>query len=286
MTEGQSPTVRRRQLGMELRRLREHANVSAIEAGERIGRSDSTISRFETGRVTIRQKVLVQLLDLYGAADEETQAVLDLAREASKRGWWHAHGDAVPPWFEVFIGLEAEAASIQTYQPQLVPGLLQTEAYARAVIETDHPGMPDEEIDRLVALRLARQKLLTRSNPPQLWAVMSEAALRHAIGGPAAMQEQLLKLRDTRRLACVTLQVLPFAAGAHPGMLGPFHLLEFPPPSEARVSYVEYLTGSMYLEKPEEVRRYRLVFDHLRAAALPPNESIALISAVIEEMTS
>ncbi|MER6825350.1 helix-turn-helix transcriptional regulator [Streptosporangium sp. NPDC000563] len=286
MTEGQSPTVRRRQLGMELRRLRERANVSAIEAGERIGRSDSTISRFETGRVTIRQKVLAQLLDLYGAADDETQAVLDLAREASKRGWWHIHGDAVPSWFEVFIGLEAEATSIQTYQPQLVPGLLQTEAYARAVIETDHPEMSEEEIDRLVTLRLARQKLLNRSNPPELWAVMSEAALRHAIGGPATMREQLLKLRDTRRLSCINLQVLPFAGGAHPGMLGPFHLLEFPPTSETRVAYVEYLTGSIYLEKPEEVRRYRLIFDHLRAAALPPNKSIALMSAVIEETTS
>ncbi|MER5624705.1 helix-turn-helix transcriptional regulator [Streptosporangium sp. NPDC002544] len=286
MTEGQSPTVRRRQLGMELRRLRERANVPAIEAGEHIGRSDSTISRFETGRVTIRQKVLVQLLDLYKAADDETQAVLDLAREASKRGWWHAHGDAVPPWFEVFIGLEAEATSIQTYQPQLIPGLLQTEAYARAVIEADHPGMPEAEIDRLVALRLVRQKLLTRSSPPELWAVMSEAALRHAIGGPATMREQLLSLRDARRLTGVTLQVLPFAGGAHPGMLGPFHLLEFPQPSETHVAYVEYLTGSMYLEKPEEVRRYRLIFDHIRAAALPPNESVALMSAVIEEMTS
>ncbi|MFI6506038.1 helix-turn-helix domain-containing protein [Streptosporangium sp. NPDC050855] len=258
MTDVQSPTVRRRQLGMELRRLRERANVSAIEAGERIGRSDSTISRFETGRVTIRQKVLVQLLDLYNATGDEAQAVLDLAREAGKRGWWHAHGDAVPPWFEIFIGLEAEAASIQTYQPQLVPGILQTEAYARAVIEADRPGTPPQEIDRLVDLRMARQKLLTRSNPPELWAVMSEAVLRHVVGSSAIMREQLLRLYDARHLAGVTLQILPFAGGAHPGMLGPFHLLEFPRPSDTHVAYVEYLMGSMYLEKPEEVRRYRL----------------------------
>ncbi|GAA3081259.1 DUF5753 domain-containing protein [Streptosporangium carneum] len=192
----------------------------------------------------------------------------------------------MPPWFQVFIGLEAEAASIQTYQPQLVPGLLQSEAYARAVIETDQPGISDEEIDRLVGLRLARQRILTRPNPPALWAVMSEAALRNTIGGSSIMREQLLKLCDTRRLGEVTLQILPFTRGAHPGMLGPFHLLEFPRPSDIDVAYVEYLTGSIYLEKTEEVRRYRLVFDHLRAAALPPNESLALIGAVIEEMTS
>lgn len=283
MTQGQSPTVRRRQLGAELRRLRERAGIAAVDAGEHIGRSDSTISRFENGRVTIRQKILVRLLKLYGASEQETEALLALNRDANKRGWWHAYGDVMPPWFDVFVGLEAEAACIQTYQPQVVPGLLQTEDYARAMIEAGPSRLPDAEIDRLVALRLERQRLLTRPTPPELWVVLSEAVLRRAIGGPAVMREQLRRLREACRLPTVTLQVLPFRDGAHPGMLGPFHLLEFPEHTDTRVVYVEYLTGSLYLEKPEEVRRYTVVFDHLRAAALSPSQSAALIDAAAEE---
>ncbi|WP_239328943.1 helix-turn-helix transcriptional regulator [Frankia sp. CiP3] len=285
MGTNSGPTVRRRRLGAELRQLREEAGVSVDQACELLRCSISKISRMENGRVPVRTRDVHDLLQLYGVTDEtKREAFLALARESRKRGWWHTYHDVVPPWFEIYIGLEGDASSISVYEAQLVHGLLQTAEYARHVIRANNPEIVEEDLERRVALRLDRQSRLTHDNPPRLWVVLDEAVLHRPVGGTAVMRAQLEYLIKRAKLPNVTLQVVPFVAGAHAGMGSTFAILGFPDPTDHDVVYIEEATGSLYLERAAEIRHYRLKTDYLLAAALRPDQSLEMIARVTEEM--
>src|SRR5699024_10091651 len=276
MARGQCPTVRRRRLAAEQRRLREAADLTIDEVGDKLECSASKISRIETGHVGVTPRDARDLLVLYGVSGEEQEALVQLSREARKRSWWHAYNEV---FTGAFVGLEADASSLRAFQALLVPGLTQTEQYARAVIRAMRPGAGEAEIERRVEGRMARQHLLTDPHPPDYWAIMDEAVLHRTVGGPTVMIEQLAQLRDLAELPHVNLQVVPFGGGAHPGMEGPFLILGFPEQADTDVVYVDGTSSGVYLEMPEDVRRYSLMFDHLRAAALKPDDSVDLIAA-------
>jgi transcriptional regulator with XRE-family HTH domain len=283
----QGPTVRRRRLGMELRKLREQADMTGEEVCEKADWSTSKLSRIETGRVSVLPADVEFLLTIYGAGGEEAQQLAEFAARSSERGWWHRYNDVLPEWFEVYLGLEAEAAVIFTYQAEVVPGLLQTEEYASALMAAAVAPDTPEEIERRVALRTARQARLTAAEDPlRLHAVINEAVLRRLMGGPGVMRGQLRRLLDAAALPTVTVQVLPFSAGAHPSTTGGFNVLEFTEPTDPRMVYVEGLTSSVYLEKPREVGRYRLAFDRMTAAALSPEDSVMSIAGAVEEFST
>ncbi|PRX51165.1 helix-turn-helix protein [Prauserella shujinwangii] len=275
MTRGHGPTVRRRRLASELRRLREAAELTIDEVGEKLECSASKISRIETGHVGVTPRDARDMLELYGITGDEQEALVQLAREARKRGWWQAYNEV---FTGAFVGLEADASSLRAFQALLVPGLLQTERYARAVIRAMRPDAPEAEVERRVAARMARQQLLADPSPPEYWAVIDEAVVHRVVGGADVMAEQLARLVEVGQLPHVTIQVVPFGAGAHPGMEGPFLILGFPEQIDPDVVYVDSTTSGLYLEMAADVRRYSLMFDHLRAAALKPDDSIHLIA--------
>lgn len=283
MTRGKGPTVRRRRLSGELRRLRELADLTIDEVGEKLECSASKISRIETGRVGVTPRDVRDMLELYGVTGDEREAFVQLAREARQRGWWHAYGEV---FTGAFVGLEADASSLRLFQALLVPGLLQTERYAREVIRALRPDADEAEVRRRVTGRLARQRLLTEPSPPEYWAVIDESVLRREVGGPDVMAEQLRHIATMAALPYVTIQVVPFSAGPHAGLDGPFLILGFPEPADPDVVYVDSTTDGVYLESPADVRRYTLMFDHLRAAALKPDDSVALIAERAEELTA
>jgi len=276
MARGRGPTVRRRRLAGELRRLREAADLTIDDVGEKLECSASKISRIETGHVGVTPRDARDLLGVYGVTGEEQEALVQLAREARQRSWWHAYNEV---FTGAFVGLEADASSLCAFQALLVPGLTQTHRYAHAVIRAMRPGADDSEIERRVAGRMARQHLLSDPNPPEYWAIMDEAVLHRVVGGTDIMIEQLAQLRTLAELPHVNLQVVPFGGGAHPGMEGPFLILGFPEQADTDVVYVDGTSSGVYLEMPEDVRRYSLMFDHLRAAALKPDDSVELIAA-------
>ncbi len=279
-----SPTVRRKRLGIELRRLREQAGLTCEEVGRQLECSGTRISRMETGRITVKPGDARELLELYGVTGPEADALVQLAREARRKGWWHTYGRVLPAWFEAYIGLEAEAVRLRDFQSMVIPGLLQTEDYARAVIRAaPNAGSPDD-VERLVAARMERQAILARAHPPDMWVVLSEGVLRAQIGGPAIMRAQLRRLADVAGGPNVTLQVLPFSNLAHVHPISPFTMLEFPDRADPAVVYLEHLTGSLFLEDEDEIRRYRVVFDHLRAEALGTGQSVDLIARMAAEL--
>jgi transcriptional regulator with XRE-family HTH domain len=280
---GQGPTIRRRRLASELRRLREAADLTIDEVGEKLECSASKVSRIETGHVGVTPRDARDMLELYGLTGDERDALVQLAREARKPGWWHAYKEV---FTGTFVGLEADASSLRAFQALLVPGLLQTETYARAVIRAMRPDSDEAEIERRVAARTARQELLSDPNPPAYWAVIDEAVLHRSVGGPSVMAEQAARLLELGQLPHVTIQVVPFTAGAHPGMEGPFLILGFPEQADPEVVYVDSTSGGFFLELPPDVRRYSLMFDHLRAAALKPDDSLALIAEAAERYSA
>jgi transcriptional regulator with XRE-family HTH domain len=280
-----SPTARRRRLATALRQLREERNLNCTEAGKAVGWSESKISRIETGRVKIAQPDLEILLDLYEVTGETRAGLLTLARQATHRGWWRSYSDAVPAWFENYVGLENGAKSLFTYQNQLVHGLMQTEEYAEAVIRAARPQAGADEVERQLGARATRQALLTAANPLQVWAVLDESVLRRPVGGPATMRGQLERLLEIAAFRNVTLQVLPFDAGAHASMGTSFELLQFPEQGDTAIVYIEDLTSSQYLEMLADLDRYTLVFDYLRASALSPDRSAEFIAWVASGMT-
>lgn len=282
MARGKSPTVRRRRLVNELRRLRESAGLTIEEVAEKLECSASKISRIETGRVGAGPRDVRDMLGLYGVNRTRIDEMVQLAREARRKAWWTAYGDVVPG---PYVGLEAEAESVRTYQGLLIPGLLQSEGYIRALIRQVGLDVSEEEIDRRVQVRAARQALLVEDDPLTLWAVLDEAALRRLVGGREVMREQLDRLREAARLPNVTLQVAPFAAGGHPGMDGPFVILGFPENRDPDMVYIESTRSGVYLEHKDDVQRYATMFEQLTAAALPPDESDALIAAVARELS-
>jgi transcriptional regulator with XRE-family HTH domain len=279
MTARRSPTVRRRRLGMELRRLREEADYTLERVAERLECSDSKISRIETGQVGATPRDVRDMLELYGVDGQRRDELMQLAREGRQRGWWNTFDDQV---IRNLIGFEAEATSIRAYEAMLVPGLLQTPDYARAVIRALRPELRAEEVERRVEVRAARQRDLTGGDPPTLWAIVDESALRRPVGGREVMGAQIARLIETTTWPTVTLQVLRFDAAEHAGMDGAFTIYEFSEPTDPAVVYLENATSDLYLETPEELRRYALLFDHLRAAALKPQDS----SAFLEELAS
>lgn len=281
MTGRSDPTVRRRRLAAELRDRRDRVGLTIEEVADRLEWSAAKVSRIENAKVSVLPRDVRFLMGVYGVEGEAAELLLTLSRESRQKGWWHAFGDAIPHWFQVYVGLESEATGLRLYESDFIPGLLQTEAYARASYEASLVTMRDE-IDRQVALRMARQERLTGPDAPQLWTIINEAAIRTRVGGSDVMRAQLAKLQEAAGLDNVTVQVLPFSKGAHPAMVGAFHILSFVAP-DPQVVYLEYYTGSHYLEKPAEVERYTLMYDHLRAAALPPDESVALIGRVAKE---
>ena len=282
MVVDRSPTVRRRRLGIELRRLRETAGLMIEDVATHLECSSSKVSRIETGKAVPRVRDVRDMLELYDVTDTQADLLLTIVREAQQKGWWTDYEDVLPAAFETYVGLEAEAASLRTFQHH-VHGLLQTEEYARAMLRGAHLSDSDG-VERLVALRMRRQDMLTKPNPIELWAVIDEAALHRRMGGTEVMRGQLRHLVEMAELPNVTLQVLPFAKGAHAGVIGAFTLIEFPDPTDNDVVYVDSPAGSIYLEKDKDLRRYTLVFDHLRAAALPPDESIPFIDAVTQTL--
>lgn len=279
------PTVLRLMLGAQLRRLREAKGVSREDAGYLIRASASKISRMELGRVGFKERDVADLLSLYGIIhQDERAALLTLARQANTPGWWQRDGDIMPGWFHTYLGLEEAAALIRTYEVQFVPGLLQSEDYARAVIHYGNPAAPPEEIERRVSLRMRRQQLLTRSEaPPHLWAVVDEGALRRRIGSDAMMAAQLELLIKAAELPNVTFQVLPFGAGAHAAEAGAFTFLRFPEPDLPDVVYVEQLTGALYLDKREDVDAYMAAMDRLGVESAPPRTTVEILDRILQE---
>ncbi|MGH3763359.1 helix-turn-helix domain-containing protein [Actinophytocola sp.] len=281
MARSPSPTVRRRRLAAELRRLREAAELTIDEVGEKLECSASKISRIETGHVGVTPRDVRDMLEVYGIEDDKREALVQLSREARKKGWWHAYNEV---FTGAFVGLESDAASLHTHQALLVPGLLQTEGYTRAVIRAIRPDAAEADVERRVAARVTRQKLLTDPNPPEYWAVIDEAVLHRTVGGPGIMHNQLRHLLDLAALPHVTLQVVPFEAGAHAGMECPFLILGFPELADPDVVYVEYTTSGVYLEQPSDVHRYTLMFDHLRAAALKPDDTLVMVEQAADRL--
>ncbi|MGH3923285.1 MAG: helix-turn-helix domain-containing protein [Pseudonocardiaceae bacterium] len=281
-----TPTTRRRRLGSTLRRLREEAGLSTTEVGERLGWSHSKISRLETSRAPVNAADIRSLLAQYEVADDEAEALLKLARDAKQRGWWHSYSEVMPEWFEAYLGFEAEACRISNFEPQVIPGLLQTEEYAAAVLGAHPLRTTPDEMERAVGLRRARQARLTGdSEPLQLDVVIGEGALRQLIGGAEVLRGQLRQLAEFGELPNVTLRVLPFEAGAHPALGGAFHVLEFPDPDDPRIVYLDNLAGSLYLESLREVGLYRLAYQQLQEVALRPDETAKLIVRLTEEIT-
>ncbi len=279
-----SPSARSRRLAAELLRLRELSGLSREQVAERLGWSVSKLWRVETARSRAHHGDVADILDIYEITGERREALTKLAREARRRGWWHSYADVLAEGFDTYVDLEAEASAIRTYESQLVPGLLQTVDYARAVLTAAWVSTEPEEIDRRVAVRTRRQELAaSRDEPLQLWAILDEAVLRRVVGDRQVMHGQLRRLAQAARRTSVTLQVLPFSVGAHIAMLGTFVLLSFPEPGDPDVVYLETDTSSLYLEETQEISRYGEIFDHLRATALSPRESVAFIEAVAAE---
>jgi len=282
-----SPTVRGRRLRYELRRLREQRGLTIEQVSEQAGGdwTPSAISRWETGDRRIRPADLRALLDIYEVRDDQREVLLTLAREARQRGWWQSYrSDAVPEWFQVYLGLEAEAASIRAYDAELVPGLLQTADYYRAFMRTAPAAADGTAIEHKIAVRTARQERLTADDAPQFWAVLNEAVIRRVVGGPEVMRAQLEHIAAMADRQHISVQVLPFRAGAHPAMDGSFIILGFPEAPDPDVVYLESQTGSLYLEKLPEVERYQAMFNHLVARALGPEESVSLITAAAADL--
>jgi len=272
-----SPTVRRRRLRYELRRLRTERGLTIEDVQERSNGDIKapTLSRWETGERSIRPVDLRLLLDIYDLASDERETLLTLARQAKERGWWHPYASAVPDWFQVYVGLETEASTIREYAAELVPGLLQTEGYYRAFLMSVAPADPGN--DKKIEVRLARQERLTNDDPPGYWAVLNEAAIRRVVGGAEVMRGQLEHIAAVAELPKVTVQVLPFSAGVHPAMDGSYSILGFPEAHDPDVVYLENQAGSIYLEEADEAERFSQMFSHLIAKALSPEDSVRLI---------
>lgn len=276
-----SPTVRGRRLRYELRRLREQRSMTIEQVAASSGGdwTASAISRWETGDRRIRPVDLRALLDIYDVQGSERDVLLTLAREARARGWWQSYSsDAVPEWFQFYLGLEAEASSIHEYGSELVPGLLQTEGYYRAFMSAAPAAGDAQAIDRKLAVRSGRQERLTSDDAPEVWAVLNEAVIRREVGGAEVMRGQLEHIAELAERPHINVQVLRFGSGAHPAMDGSFSVLSFPEAADPDVIYLESQTGSLYLEKEPEVERYRAMFQHLTASALGPEESRSLIA--------
>ncbi|MEH1016897.1 helix-turn-helix transcriptional regulator [Micromonospora sp. CPCC 206060] len=286
MQDDRGSTVPRRQLGRCLRDLREKSGSTVQAAARALEWSTAKLWRIETGQVPMRTHDVATMCRIYRATPEITEALTGLARETRARGWWHSYGDAVPEWFSLYVGLEAAATRVRQYEPELVPGLLQTKAYTRAFIRIECPHLTDAELDRMVAVKMHRQRLLTRllPEPPRLEVLLSEAVLRRPIADRAAMAGQLTHLVETvQRLPHVTVRVLPLAAGPTRASIGgPFAMLDFAG-GEPTTIYCEGPTGALYLDKPAEATTYEAIWDSVATLAVDPQESMDIIASFAKE---
>ncbi|MEU3824919.1 helix-turn-helix domain-containing protein [Streptomyces sp. SID486] len=279
MASNVNPTVRRRRLGQELRRLRELKGMTAEEVAERLLVSQSKISRLENGRRSISQRDVRDLCGVYEVEDQRiVDSLMEMARDSRQQGWWHTFGD-IP--YSVYIGLETDAESLRVYEPQLVTGLLQTRAYAEALVQGALPETSTAEIEKRVQVRMRRQERISAEhNPLRLWVVLDEAALRRVVGSRLVMREQLEHLIEMSQMPHVTVQVLPFEVGAHPGLNGQYAILEFADAADSSVVYLEGVTSDLYLEKAQDVQKYAVMYEHLRAQSLNVEASRQFISDV------
>lgn len=284
---GGSPTVLRIMLGGQLRQLREARRISRETAGYEIRASESKISRMELGRVGFKERDVADLLTLYGVVDEaERAAVIALTRRANSPGWWHRYGDILPSWFQPYLGLEASAAVIRTYEVKFVPGLLQTADYARAVVLLGHERASPTEIEHRVQLRMERrQRVFDRpGGGPQIWAVVDEATLRRPVGGPEVMRAQLESLIEATTNSRIRLQVIPFSSGGYAAAGGPFTVLRFRDEELPDMVYIELLTSALYLDKREETNDYVLMMDRLAVEAEPPARTVEIIEEALADL--
>ncbi|GGL14449.1 helix-turn-helix domain-containing protein [Mangrovihabitans endophyticus] len=280
MSIDEGPTLRRRRLGSELKRCREAAGLTQENVSRHFEWHAAKVTRIETARVAVTPRDVKDLLSLYGVRDQTYRdALVELARLSRQRTWWTDYRDIMRPGN--FVGLEAEASSMRTWEPIVLPGLLQIEPYMRALMQTGRPDDPAQNIDRRITLRLKRQARLTGERPLRLFAIVDESAVRRGIGGHEVMSEQLRYLIERSQLPNVTIQVLPFSAGSHPFLGGPAALLEFQETTHLDVAYLEGLAGDYYEEQPTEVARYRQEFEQLSAMALDERNTVKLIESLL-----
>ncbi|GHG01366.1 MULTISPECIES: helix-turn-helix domain-containing protein [Streptomyces] len=282
MASSVNPTVRRRRLGQELRKLREGKGMTAEQVAERLLVSQSKISRLENGRRSISQRDVRDLCGVYEVDDEAmVNSLMQMAKDSRQQGWWHAFGD-IP--YSVYIGLETDAQSLRVYEPQIIPGLLQTRAYATAVISGALPESTPADIEKRATVRTRRQdRIRDDERPLRLWAVIDEAALHRVVGNRQVMVEQLEHLVEQSHLPHVTVQVLPFDTGAHPGISGQYSILEFPDASDSSVVYIEGVTSDLYLEKGPDVSKYSYMYEHLRAQALGVEQTRDFVEGIAKK---
>ncbi|WP_406445106.1 helix-turn-helix domain-containing protein [Streptomyces sp. NBC_01613] len=276
-----SPTARRRRLAIELKRLREESGFTCSQVGKELDWSSSKVSRMETGQGRVQPSDVDALCRFYGTLEELRDLLKSLAKESKTKGWWHAHGDAIPAWFSVYVGLEQAASNLRSYQGEFIPGLLQTDEYAAEQCRAWVDHTP-EDIQRMVDVRMRRQELLISESAPDLWAVVHQSAVQHVVGSRQVMARQLERMLEIGKLKNVTVQVLPFDAGAYP-TTGSYTILGFPEQEDPDLVYREGLTDSVYLEEPKDVALYTKAFDHLMALALSPQRSTLLITKLLEE---
>ncbi|MGW7072660.1 helix-turn-helix domain-containing protein [Streptomyces sp. NPDC054855] len=286
MSEPRSaPTVGQVVLGRRLQDLRERAGLKREEAARILRVAPATVRRMEMAEVALKIPYLQLLLKSYGVGDDEADAFVTLAEEANKPGWWQRFHDILPGWFSMYVSLEGAAGLIRSYEPHFVPGLLQTEEYARGVMRSGAIGQTNpEDIERYVALRMERQSLLTREDAPRVWVVMDETALLRPVGGPEVMREQIDKLLEAVELPHVTLQIAPFAAGPHPGTYGPFVLFRFAMAELPDMVYSEYLTGAVYLDARSEVATHLEVMDRMAAQAATAHRTKEILRDLRKEL--
>ncbi|MEF9904584.1 helix-turn-helix domain-containing protein [Streptomyces sp. P9-A2] len=282
MASNVNPTVRRRRLGQELRRLRELKGMTAEEVAERLLVSQSKISRLENGRRSISQRDVRDLCGVYEVEDQRiVDSLMQMAKDSRQQGWWHAFGD-IP--YSVYIGLETDAESLRVYEPQIITGLLQTGAYAEAIIRGGSPEASEQENEKRVEVRLRRQSRIdAETDPLRLWVVLDEASLRRVVGSRQVMREQLEHVMELSQQPHITVQVLPFEVGAHSGINGQYSILEFADAADSSVVYIEGVTSDLYLEKPHDVQKYTVMYEHLRAQSLNVEQSRQLVERVAKE---
>jgi transcriptional regulator with XRE-family HTH domain len=280
-----TPTVRLRRLAAELRRLRAATGLSREDVTEQTAINDTTLYRIETARTRPQARTLLTLLKLYDVPPEQREHLQTLAKESAKQGWLRPYHTDLPEEYTAYISFEAEAAGVRNYESLFIPGLLQTEGYARAVIRGVLPGASQSEVSDRLQARMERQQVLTKDGPLKLWAIVDEAALRRLVGGASVMQAQLKHLLELVASATITLQVIPFGAGAHAGMPGSFVLMDFGDPMDTDLIYIDSMAGDLFLESDADVSRYTSIFDNLRAVALSPDDSAALIAELANNTT-
>jgi transcriptional regulator with XRE-family HTH domain len=279
-----TPTLRLRRLAAELRRLRAGASLTREEVTEHTGINEATLYRIETAKARPQTRTLMALLELYGVAEADRAELLALSRQSAEQSWLQSFPTELPEPYPTYISFEGEARSLLNYECLFVPGLLQTEDYARAALQRGMPTGTKEEIQRLVEARIGRQAILTRDPPLRLWTIVDEAALHRPVGGRDVMRAQLRRLAEAAGLPQVTLQVVPYEVGGHPGMAGSFVILQFGEAASSDVVYIESQAGDLFLESETDLSRFKAIFEHLRALALPPDESISLIQRIAREL--